>query len=74
MYVICTHIINKLAFFFGENTEHVNQEMKRNLDRFPDDFCSELNSYEFKNLTLQNARTKYNKKIYLHSFIYDRKT
>lgn len=48
-----------VAFFFGEKTERVNQQMKRNLNRFPDDFCFKLNSNEFKNLTLQNARTSY---------------
>ena len=32
--------------------------MKRNLNRFPDDFCFKLNSKEFKNLTLQNAMFK----------------
>ena len=48
-----------VAFFFGEKTERVNQQMKRNLNRFPDDFCFKLNSKEFKNLTLQNARASY---------------
>ena len=48
-----------VAFFFSEKTERVNQQMKRNKNRFPDDFCFKLNSAEFKNLTLQNARTSY---------------
>ena len=44
-----------VAFFFGEKTERINQQMKRNLNRFPEDFCFKLNYLEFKNLTLQNA-------------------
>ena len=48
-----------IAILFGEKTERVNQQMKRNINRFPDDFCFKLNSKEFKILTLQNAISKY---------------
>ena len=47
-----------IAILFGEKTERVNQQMKRNINRFPDDFCFKLNSNEFKILTLQNAISK----------------
>ena len=44
-----------VAFFFNETVSRVNQQMNRNKNRFPEDFCFRLNSREFKNLRLQNA-------------------
>ena len=44
-----------VAFFFNETVSRVNQQMNRNKNRFPEDFCFRLNSKEFKNLRLQNA-------------------
>ena len=44
-----------VAFLFGIEVRKINQQMKRNIERFPDDFCFQLNSKEFKNLTSQNV-------------------
>ena len=44
-----------IAYFFGVETKNLNKQMKRNLDRFPEDFCFQLNSIEFKNLRFQNG-------------------
>ena len=44
-----------VALFFGEEPKRINQQMKRNIERFPEDFCFQLNSKEFKNLRLQNV-------------------
>ena len=44
-----------IALFFGVETRRLNEQMKRNIERFPNDFCFQLNSFEFKNLTSQNA-------------------
>ena len=48
-----------VAFFFGIETRVLNQQMKRNIERFPEDFCFQLNSYEFKNLMSQNVISSY---------------
>jgi len=48
-----------IAVMFNVKTERINQQMKRNINRFPSDFCFQLTTSEFKNLTLQNARTSY---------------
>ena len=44
-----------IANLFEIETKHLNKAMKRNLDRFPNDFCFQLNSNEFKNLRFQNV-------------------
>ena len=51
MYVM---LDSDVAFFFGIETKSLNLAMKRNINRFPSDFCFQLNSKEFKNLRLQN--------------------
>ena len=42
-----------VAICFEVETKRLNQAMKRNKSRFPDDFCFQLNSYEFKSLKSQ---------------------
>ena len=44
-----------IAYFFGVETKYLNRQMKRNIERFPEDFCFKLNSFEFKNLRCQNV-------------------
>lgn len=44
-----------VAELFGVETKNLNKAMKRNTERFPEDFCFQLNSEEFKNLRFQNA-------------------
>ena len=44
-----------IAYFFGVETKYLNRQMKRNIKRFPEDFCFKLNSKEFKNLRCQNV-------------------
>ena len=44
-----------IASFFGIETKNLNKQMKRNISRFPSDFCFQLNSNEFKNLRCQNG-------------------
>ena len=48
-----------VAELFGVETRSLNQQMKRNIDRFPNDFCFKLNSKEFQNLTSQNVTSSY---------------
>ena len=54
-----------IASFFGIETKNLNKQMKRNIARFPEDFCFQLNSLEFKNLRFQNATTNHGGRRYL---------
>lgn len=47
-----------IAFFFGVNVSSLNRQMKRNLQRFPEDFCFQLSKAETHNLRCQNGTTK----------------
>ena len=44
-----------IAFFFGVNVSSLNRQMKRNLQRFPEDFCFQLSKAETHNLRCQNG-------------------
>ena len=44
-----------LAGIYGVTTTRLNQQVGRNLKRFPLDFMFELSKKEFENLMLQNA-------------------
>ena len=44
-----------IAYLFGVETKYLNRQMKRNIERFPIDFCFQLNSLEFKDLRCQNV-------------------
>jgi len=47
-----------LAKVYGVTTARLNQQVRRNIDRFPDDFMFQLNKEEFKVLMLQFATSK----------------
>jgi hypothetical protein len=47
-----------LAAFYGETTKRFNQQVKRNLERFPSDFMFQLSGEEFAALRLQTATLK----------------
>ena len=44
-----------VAALFKVEPKRLNEQMKRNVGRFPKDFCFQLNSNEFKELRSQNA-------------------
>nr|WP_287938950.1 ORF6N domain-containing protein [Algoriphagus sp.] len=44
-----------LAEMYGVPTKRLNEQVKRNLDRFPDDFMFQLNQEEWENLKSQIA-------------------
>ena len=64
-----------IASLFNVETKKMNQQVKRNPNRFPGDFCFKLNSKElkdyrsqnvtFRNLTSQNAISSYGGRRYL---------
>ncbi len=48
-----------LAQLYGIETKRLNEAVKRNLSRFPEDFMFKLNSYEFENLKSQFATSSW---------------
>ncbi len=58
-----------IAELFDIETKHLNRQMKRNVERFPEDFCFQLNSNEFKILRCQNVTTKSGGRRY-YPFVY----
>jgi hypothetical protein len=46
---------NDLARIYGVTTARLNQQVRRNIDRFPPDFMFELTPGEYRNLMLQFA-------------------
>ena len=44
-----------LAKIYGVSTTRLNQQIKRNMSRFPEDFIFKLTNEEFRTLMLQNA-------------------
>ena len=47
-----------LAALYGVAVKRLNQQMTRNQDRFPEDFCFQLTDAEWRSLRLQNATLK----------------
>jgi len=47
-----------LAILYGVTTKRLNEQVKRNLDRFPDDFMFQLTSEEAEGMRSQNATSK----------------
>ncbi|HEY3347190.1 MAG TPA: ORF6N domain-containing protein, partial [Nitrospirota bacterium] len=48
-----------LAEIYGVTTKRLNQQVGRNLDRFPEDFMFQLTQDEFETLRLQFATTNF---------------
>jgi len=48
-----------LAELYGVETKRLNEQIHRNLDRFPEDFMFQLNESEFKNLKSQIATSSW---------------
>jgi len=47
-----------LAVVYGVSTARLNQQVRRNVKRFPEDFMFELTHEEFQDLMLQSATSK----------------
>lgn len=54
-----------LAMMYGVETKALNLAVKRNSDRFPEDFMFQLNEKEFKNLRFQFETSSYGGRRYL---------
>ena len=51
-------MIPDLAALYGVTVKRLNQQVTRNRDRFPNDFCFQLTVQEWRSLRLQNATLK----------------
>jgi hypothetical protein len=49
-----------LAELYKVETKRLNEQVKRNIERFPDDFMFQLNDKELNILRSQNATTNFN--------------
>ena len=52
-----------VAMLYHYETKNINKAVKRNLDRFPEDFCFQLTEIEFQNLRFQFGTSKQNLEI-----------
>ena len=48
-----------LAELYGVETKRLNEQVRRNIDRFPSDFMFVLNEHEFEDLKSQNATSSW---------------
>lgn len=48
-----------LSALYGVETRRLNEQVKRNMERFPDDFMFQLNKDELDNLMSQNATSSW---------------
>jgi hypothetical protein len=48
-----------LAEIYGVETKHLKRQVKRNIERFPEEFMFELTAKEFENLRSQNGTTSW---------------
>ena len=49
-----------IAELYGVETRRINEQVKRNQERFPESFCFQLNEIEFESLMSQNAISNMN--------------
>ena len=62
IYLIRDHkvmIDNELAEMYGVKTKRLNEQVKRNIDRFPEDFMFQLTEEEWENLKSQFATSSW---------------
>ena len=48
-----------LAQMYGVETKRLNEQIKRNMKRFPEDFMFQLTKEEFQNLKSQSATSRW---------------
>ena len=59
-----------LAEIYGYEVKNLNRQVKRNIERFPDDFMFQLDKEEYENLRCQNVTANFNSKnrVLPHAF------
>ena len=53
-----------VAMLYHYETKNINKAMKRNIERFPEDFCFQLTKDELQNLKFQNGTSSFVKENY----------
>ena len=48
-----------VAMLFGYETKYLNRQVQRNINRFPENYCFQLNLQEYENLRRKNKLMKY---------------
>lgn len=48
-----------VAMLYHYETKNINKVVKRNIDRFPEEFCFQLTENEFQTLRFQIGTSKY---------------
>ena len=48
-----------IAELYGVETRRLNEQVRRNVSRFPEEFCFQLTDFEFQNLMSQNATSSW---------------
>ena len=56
-------IDSDVALLYEYQTKNINKAMKRNIERFPEDFCFQLTEQELKSMWFQNGTTYENTNI-----------
>jgi hypothetical protein len=59
----CVMLDSDLAEIYGVPTSRLNEQVKRNAERFPEDFMFKLLEEEWENLISQNATSSANRKF-----------
>ena len=54
-----------VAMLYNYETKRINETMKRNIERFPKDFCFQLNEKELRNLRSQIATSNKDNTTYI---------
>ena len=57
-------IDSDVAILYNCETKYVNRVVKRNIERFPEEFCFQLNQEEFQNLRCQFVTSSFEKQNY----------
>ena len=60
---------DSLAAIYGVSTKRLNEQVKRNRDRFPEDFCFQLTSREVSSMRSQNA-TASKRNVRYHPYVF----
>jgi hypothetical protein len=54
-----------LAVLYGVETKRINEQVKRNIERFPLEFCFQLTASDAESLRSQNATSSWGGRRYL---------
>ena len=56
-----------VAMLYHYDTKNINKAMKRNIERFPEDFCFQLTQKELEDLRFQIGTSRYEERMWFQS-------